>query len=119
MKTLVRRLTSWHSLVLTAALVLATLTLSVWFTGLRTAAAVASYALAFIHFCGSGWLWRAYTYGNGDYDSPDAWVPGGLSKSMFMLAGFLVLLAASLAITIIDIEQGCPSALTSEPGLCS
>ncbi|GER23983.1 hypothetical protein NCCP1664_24780 [Zafaria cholistanensis] len=119
MRTLVRRLTSWQSLLLSTALTLPALAMSFWIPGLRTAAATASYALAFMHFCGSTWLWRAYTYGNADYDSPNVWVPGGLSKSMFLLAGFIILLGASLAITITDIEQGCPSALTSGLGLFS
>jgi hypothetical protein len=106
MKTLVRRLTSWQALLGTAGPVLALLCLSVWVVELRPISIVAAFALAFAHFIGSGFLWRMYVDGGADYDSEDAWVPGGLSKSMFMLAGFIVFLGAGLAVEIADIEAG-------------
>lgn len=43
-------------------------------------------------------------YSGVDYDSDDAYIPSGMSKSYYMLASFLVLFALSLAVTIIQRE---------------
>lgn len=73
--------------------------------GLRGYASFLGFAAALLHFVLSGWLWRDYMYNDADFDSEDSYAPSGLAKSMFMLASFIVLLAGSVLVSILIVEQ--------------
>lgn len=91
---------------------------SIYLIWLRSYSIPLGFAAALLHFSLSTWLWRDYAYGEADFDSGDSYAPSGLTKSMYLLGSFVVLLLASLAVAIIDVEQGCPSALQNGLGVC-
>lgn len=95
------------------------LIVSIFAVGLRSYALPVGFAATLLHFLLSGWLWRDYTYGGADFDSEYTYAPSGLAKCFYLLGSFIVLLAISLAVTIIDIEQGCLSSLQDELGVCA
>lgn len=104
MKRFSRIFFSWKLIVSSTVVVAALVLCSVAFTGLRPFALFFGFALGIIHLMISAGLWRAYMYSGVDYDSDDAYIPSGMSKSYYMLASFLVLFALSLAVTIIQRE---------------
>lgn len=110
---------SWKTILLTAAISAMALIASIFAVGLRSYALPVGFMAAILHFVLSGWLWRDYLYGGADFESEHTYAPSGLAKSWCMLASFLGLLALSLTVTIIDIEQGCPSPLQDALGVCS
>lgn len=79
---------------------------SIFAVGLRPFALPVGFMASLLHFVLSGWLWRDYMYGGADFDSEDAYAPNGLAKSFYMIASFIALLALSITVTIIGIEQG-------------
>lgn len=104
MKRFSRIFFSWK-LIISSTIVVAVFVLcSVAFTGLRPFALFFGFTLGIIHMMVSVGLWRAYVYSGVDYDSDDAYIPSGMSKSYYMLASFIVLWTVSLALTIIQQE---------------
>lgn len=101
-KTAIRSLTSWKTLAFSTAAIVVALVAAFWAVELRSFALAVGFAAALIHFWGSAWLWRSYMDGGADFDSPDAYVPSGLSKSTFMFGAFIALLTLSVLLAIAD-----------------
>lgn len=76
---------------------------------LRSLAIPLGFALAMLYVMVSTLLFRADMYMRVDLDEEDGYITSGTAKGMFMLLGFVVLIGASMGITIADAEQGCPS----------
>lgn len=91
---------------------------SIFAVWLRPFALPVGFMASLLHFVLSVWLLRDYMYGGADFDSEYSYAPSGLAKSFFMLGSFIVLLALSLIVSIISIEQGCLSSLQNELGVC-
>lgn len=109
---------SWKLILGTTGISLMLLAPSIYFVWLRSYSIPLGFTAALLHMSLSTWLWRDYMYGEADFDSDDSYAPSGLTKSMYMLGSFIVLLLASLAVAIIDVEQGCLSLLQKELGVC-
>ena len=119
MTNFARSFYSWKLILLTTGVSALMLVVSIFAVGLRSLALPVGFMASLLHFVLSTWLWRDYVYGGADFESEYSYAPSGLAKSFYMLGSFIALLALSLAVTIVDIEQGCPSSLQHELGVCS
>lgn len=118
MRAFARAFYSWKAILFTTGTGSVLLVASIYVVGIRSYSIPIGFAAALPHFVLSGWLWRDYMYNDADFDSDDSYAPAGLTKSMYMLGSFIVLLGLWLAVAIVDVEQGCPSSLQKALGVC-
>ena len=114
----VRAFFSWKTILLTTGISVVMLASSILSVGLRSYALPVGFAAALLHFMLSTWLWRDFVYGGADFDSEYSYAPSGVPKSWYMLVSFIFLLALTLGIAILDVEQGCRSSFMNAMDLC-